>query len=38
MLKNLQDATTLRQQIDTMEKEFEEKISLVNIEMISYYG
>jgi len=38
MLKNLQEAAALRQQIDTMEKEFKAKMSLVNIEMISYYG
>ncbi len=38
MLQNLQEAAFLRQQIDTMEKEFKAKMSLVNIEMISYYG
>ncbi len=38
MLQNLQEAAFLRQQIDTMEKEFKAKMALVNIEMISYYG
>ena len=37
MLENLQEAALLRQQIDTMEKEFKAKMSLVNIEMVSYY-
>lgn len=37
MLQNLQEAAFLRQQIDTMEKEFKVKMSLVNIEMVSYY-
>lgn len=37
MLQNLQEAAFLRQQIDTIEKEFKAKMSLVNIEMVSYY-